>query len=69
VRQLTTLNRYLIEKLKLERDFEPVLLLTISVRLGEYTLCSDFVVQPFWHKLKQRTFINVSSTAVDGQTY
>lgn len=39
--RLTTLNRYLIEKFRPERDFDPVLSLIISV------VRSDLVVQPF----------------------
>ena len=43
--RLTTLNRYLIEKFRPEREFDRVLSLTISVEPGEHTLRSDLVVQ------------------------
>src|ERR1700739_2917856 len=67
--RLTTLNRYLIEMFRPERDFDPVLSLTISVEPGERILRSDLVMQPFWPTLEQRTSIDVYSTATDGQMY
>src|SRR5580704_10414680 len=55
--RLTTLNRYLIENFRPERDFDSVLSLIVSLEPGERTLRSHVVVQPFWPKLKQRTSI------------